>query len=69
MKNLLYFILFLIIAIVTIVVGVIIGDYASWYFAWIAGTATIVLVSAAAGALFDAQEDAKHNGGAANAGH
>ncbi|WP_298290074.1 hypothetical protein [Thiomonas sp.] len=69
MKSLLYFILFLIIAMVAIVVGVIIGDYASWYFAWIVGTAMIVLVSAAGGALFDAQEEAKRNGSAANPGH
>ncbi|MDE2121997.1 MAG: hypothetical protein KGJ64_15005 [Betaproteobacteria bacterium] len=39
-----------------IVLGVILGDYASWYFAWIVGTAMIVLVSAAGLAWLDAQQ-------------
>ncbi|MDE2174126.1 MAG: hypothetical protein KGJ54_02405 [Betaproteobacteria bacterium] len=69
MKNLLYFALFMTIALIAIVIGVIIGDYASWYFAWIVGTAMIVLVSAASGAFFDAQEDDRHNGGAPRGGH
>ena len=68
MKTILYFVLFLVIAIVSIVVGVIIGNYASWYFAWIVGTAMIVLVSAASGALFDAQEDAGHSGASMQSG-
>lgn len=63
MKTFLYFALFLIIAAIAIVVGVIIGDYASWYFAWIVGTAMMVLVAAASGALFDAQEDERNNSG------
>ena len=41
---------------VLIVLGVILGDYASWYFAWIVGTAMIVLVSAAGLAWLDAQQ-------------
>ena len=69
MKNFLYFVLFLIIALVAIVIGVIIGDYASWYFAWIVGTAMIVLVSAASGAFFDAQEEDRRNGGSHSRGH
>jgi flagellar motor component MotA len=69
MKTLLYFLLFLLIAIVAIVIGVIIGDYASWYFAWIVGTAMIVLVSAASGALFDAQEEERRNGTSSRSAH
>lgn len=69
MKTLLYFLLFLLIAIVAIVIGVIIGDYASWYFAWIVGTAMIVLVSAASGALFDAQEEDRRNGAHSGGAH
>ncbi|MGC9162724.1 MAG: hypothetical protein ACP5F9_04150 [Thiomonas sp.] len=69
MKNFLYFLLFLFIAMIAIVIGVIIGDYASWYFAWIVGTAMIVLVSAASGAFFDAQEDDRRNGSASPGGH
>jgi 1,4-dihydroxy-2-naphthoate octaprenyltransferase len=63
MKTFLYFVLFLIVAAVSIVVGVILGDYASWYFAWIIGTGFIVLVSAGAGAMFDAQEEEKKAAG------
>jgi predicted lysophospholipase L1 biosynthesis ABC-type transport system permease subunit len=69
MKTLLYFLLFLTIAMIAIVIGVIIGDYASWYFAWIVGTAMIVLISAASGAFFDAQEDDRRNDGTARGGH
>ena len=54
MKNFLYFVLFMTIAVIAIVIGVIIGDYASWYFAWIVGTAMIVLVSAGALVYFAA---------------
>lgn len=69
MKSFLYFVLFLIIALIAIVIGVILGDYASWYFAWIVGTAMIVLVSAAAGSFLDTQEEDHRNGGAARGGH
>ncbi len=47
-----------------VALGVILGDYASWYFAWIVGTAMIVLVSAAALAWLDAQEAARGRLGA-----
>ncbi|WP_449370795.1 hypothetical protein [Thiomonas sp.] len=70
MKDLSYFILYLIVAFVGIVCfGVILGDYAPWYLAWSFGTGLIVLVSAGAGALYDAQEEARRNGGAAHGGH
>ncbi len=63
MKTLFHFLIFMFTAVVAIVIGVIIGDYGSWYFAWLVGTAMIVLVSVVAGVLFDAQEDSR--GGAA----
>ena len=56
MKTLLQFLLYLLVALLAIVLGVILGDYAPWYFAWIVGTVMIVLVSAAGGAWFDAQD-------------
>ena len=59
MKTFLYFVLFMLLAVIAIVIGVIIGDYGSWYFAWLVGTAMIVLISAAGGALFDTEEDEK----------
>jgi hypothetical protein len=57
MKTVLYFLLFMLLAVIAIVIGVIIGDYGSWYFAWLVGTAMIVLIAVAGGALFDAEED------------
>jgi hypothetical protein len=57
MKTFLYFALFMFLALIAIVIGVIIGDYGSWYFAWLVGTAMIVLIAVAGGTLFDAQED------------
>ena len=59
MKTLFQFLLYLVIAVLVIVLGVILGASASWYFAWLVGTVMIVLISAAGGALLDAQEDEK----------
>lgn len=59
MKTLLQFLLYMIIAVLVIVLGVILGAAASWYFAWLIGTVMIVLISAAGGALLDAEEDEK----------
>jgi len=59
MKTFLYFVLFMLLAVIAIVIGVIIGDYGSWYFAWLVGTAMIVLIAAAGGALYDTEEDEK----------
>jgi len=59
MKTLFQFLLYLVIAVLVIVLGVILGTSASWYFAWLVGTVMIVLISAAGGALLDAQEDEK----------
>jgi len=61
MKTFLYFVLFMFLAALAIVIGVIIGDYGSWYFSWLIGTAMIVLIAVAGGALFDAQEDERAN--------
>ena len=57
MRSFLYFVLFLLIAIVITVLAAILGYEGSWYFAWLIGTTMIVLVSAAGGAMLDAQED------------
>ena len=59
MKTFLQFLLYMFIAVLVIVLGVILGAAASWYFAWLIGTVMIVLISAAGGALLDAQEDEK----------
>ena len=59
MKTMLLYCGLLLLGAALIVLGVILGDQASWYFAWIVGTATIVLASAASVAWLDAQEAAR----------
>ncbi len=61
MKVLGYFLLFFVLAMILIVLAIILGDAAPWYFAWVIGTGLLILTSAAAGFLFDTQED-KANG-------
>ncbi len=39
-----------------IALGVLLGEHGPWYFAWIVGSAMLVLVSAAAAAWFDVQQ-------------
>ena len=57
MKTFLYFLLFLALAFVVILLAVLLGDMGAWYFAWLIGTAMIVLVAAAGAALLDTQEE------------
>lgn len=57
MKTFLLFILFMLIAVVVILLAIILGDSGAWYFAWLVGTAMIVLITAAGGALLDTQEE------------
>jgi hypothetical protein len=57
MKTFLYFLLFLVLAVVVILLAVLLGDQGAWYFAWLIGTAMIVLVAAAGAALLDTQEE------------
>ncbi len=57
MKTFAYFVLFLMLAVVVIVLAALLGARGAWYFAWMVGTAMIVLISAASAALLDAQEE------------
>jgi len=57
MKTFLQFILFMVIAVVVILMAVVLGDSGAWYFAWLVGTGMIVLVTAAGGAMLDAQDE------------
>jgi hypothetical protein len=57
MKTLLLFVLFMLIAVAVILLAIILGDSGAWYFAWLVGTAMIVLITAAGGALLDTQEE------------
>ena len=59
MRTLFEFCALMLLGMLLVALGIILGDYASWYFAWIVGTAMIVLVSAAALAWLDAQEAAR----------
>ncbi len=57
MRTFLYFLLFMFLAIVVILMAALLGDLGAWYFAWLVGTAMIVLISAAGAALLDTQEE------------
>ena len=56
MRTFLYFLLFMFLAVVITILAAILGAEGAWYFAWLIGTAMLVLISAAGGALLDAQE-------------
>lgn len=57
MKTFLLFLIFMIIAVLVIVMAVILGDAGAWYFAWLVGTAMIVLIAAAGGVMLDTQDE------------
>ncbi len=50
--------LYAVISLVTVFLVILLGERGAWYFAWVLGTVMIVLISAAGGALLDAQEEA-----------
>ena len=50
------FILFFAVAMVALFLAIVLGNEAPWYFAWVVGTAMIVLIAAAGGMLFDTQQ-------------
>ncbi len=56
MKTTLQFLLFMLLAFAVIVLAILLGDLGAWYFAWLVGTAMIVLLAAAGGVLLDTQE-------------
>lgn len=59
MASFIRYIIWFTISMIAIVLGIVLGDYGAWYLSWILGTATMVLVAAMAGVLFEAQEDEK----------
>jgi len=59
MKRTLIFVLLMALALLVIFLAILLGAQGPWYFAWLLGTATIVLVSAAGGAMFDTQQESQ----------
>lgn len=57
MKRIFMFLGLMAVAMGMIVLAILLGEKGPWYFAWLLGTATIVLVAAAGGAMLDAQDD------------
>ncbi|MFO1162245.1 MAG: hypothetical protein U1E60_25625 [Reyranellaceae bacterium] len=53
-------------AALAILFAIILGDYGPWYLSWLLGTGFMVLVAVSAGVLFEAQEDARKAGLAAD---
>ena len=67
MRSFLYFLLFMVIALVVTFLSAVLGDQGAWYFAWMIGTAMIVLICAAGGALLDTEEEDGAGGRTGNA--
>ncbi|MDE2086964.1 MAG: hypothetical protein KGI63_07010 [Xanthomonadaceae bacterium] len=57
MRTFMQFLLFMVLAIAVIVLAILLGDMGAWYFAWLVGTAMIVLIAAAGGVLLDTQDE------------
>ncbi|KGI78675.1 hypothetical protein [Oleiagrimonas soli] len=57
MKRTIIFLLLLALAMVAIFLAIVLGELGPWYFAWLLGTATIVLCAAAGGAMLDVQDE------------
>lgn len=57
MRTFLQFLLFMVLAVAVIVLAILLGDMGAWYFAWLVGTAMIVLIAAAGGVLLDTQDE------------
>ena len=57
MKTFLQFVVFMLLAVAMIVLAILLGDLGAWYFAWLIGTAMIVLIAAAGGVLLDTQDE------------
>lgn len=59
MASFIRYIIWFTLSVIAIVLGVLLGDYGAWYLSWVLGTATMVLVAAMGGVLFEAQEEEK----------
>jgi hypothetical protein len=62
MRYLGLFAFFFGVALLALFLAIVLGDSAPWYFAWVVGTAMIVLIAAAGGMLFDTEEAADRGG-------
>ena len=54
-QELLRYFGWLILAVLALAGAAILGYWAPWYFAWVVGTAMIILIAAVSGALYDRQ--------------
>ncbi len=59
MRNFIKIVALALVLALALCLAVIAGDYGPWYFAWLVGTAMIVLVAAAGAVLYEAQEGAR----------
>lgn len=57
LKHFLLFVFFFLLALLALFLAIVLGYRAPWYFAWVLGTAMIVLIAAAGGALYDTEEE------------
>lgn len=57
LRYFLLFVLFFGVALLALFLAIVLGNSAPWYLAWVIGTAMMILIAAAGGALFDTQEE------------
>lgn len=57
------FALFFAVALLALFMAIVLGDAAPWYFAWVVGTAMIVLIAASGAMLLDTQEEREREPG------
>lgn len=57
LRYFLLFALFFAVSLLALFMAIVLGDAAPWYFAWVVGTAMMILIAAAGAALYDTQED------------
>ena len=57
--GLLKFFIYFLIALALLFFCIILGDRAPWYFAWVLGTAMILLIAISGAVLFEGQEEEK----------
>jgi len=48
---------YFIVSLVVLFLTILLGEKGAWYFAWVVGTVMIVLISAAGGAMLEAQQE------------
>lgn len=55
--SILQFLVYFTLAMVLLLLSILLGEQAPWYFAWIVGTAMIILIAVSGGVLYEGQAE------------